>query len=111
MGGLLKPADVAKLLNVSKSTVRRLADEGKLTRRDISARCIRYDQAEVEALAAGNQGAVCQSKKIRRARAATLSSSSSGANAYIADALAARERRKPKRSRSSSVVRSLRLVT
>jgi excisionase family DNA binding protein len=54
---LLTAADIGRLLNVSRATVYRWSEDGKLPHLKLGDRCIRYEEAEVLAWLAERRGA------------------------------------------------------
>lgn len=54
---LLTAADIGRLLNVSKATVYRWSEEGRLPHLKLGEKCIRYEETEVLAWLEERRGA------------------------------------------------------
>jgi excisionase family DNA binding protein len=105
-GGVLTVPEAATRLTVSKSTLRRLLDDGSIAYIRVSKRIIRIEESVIERYLAERR--VCPSEP---KTAVGLLSFSPAGSAFIAAARAARRKRKPRRSKTSSEGKSLRLVT
>src|SRR5436190_5714094 len=85
---------VATLLNVSRSTVRRLKDAGHLAYIQVSERCIRFEEAAVNNYIAGKRWA-SELSGTRKATPATPSSSSSADIVFFDGSRPARRKSRP----------------
>ncbi|MGH8713386.1 MAG: helix-turn-helix domain-containing protein [Casimicrobiaceae bacterium] len=99
-------AQAAAALEVSPSTVRRLLARGELRYLRVSQRCIRIDQAAIDAYKQRARGEPLRpSVKTRHAPAVTLSSLSTAGAAFIAAARAAQQSRKARRKQPGAAER------